>query len=149
MPSRCIASSASKKSHRTATIHSRVRCTWSSDCEQKSAGPSLPVMGCSGPYLAGTRDLVEMGLGNWRSWARVRSYTRSVSPGAVPLGERHPMKAFCALCLALFFALSAFAADGKPVTYKSGDETVQGVLYTPPGKGPFPALVVVHEWWGL
>ena len=56
----------------------------------------------------------------------------------------------------LFVALSmlvagacAFAAEGKPVSYKSGDETVQGILYTPAGKGPFPALVVVHEYWGL
>ena len=31
----------------------------------------------------------------------------------------------------------AFAADGKNVSYKSGDETVQGILYTPAGKGPF------------
>jgi carboxymethylenebutenolidase len=45
--------------------------------------------------------------------------------------------------------LAAFAADGKPVTYKSGDETVNAMLYTPHGKGPFPALVVIHEWWGL
>lgn len=56
--------------------------------------------------------------------------------------------------LALIFAVllaatSAFAADGKSVSYKSGDETVQGFLYTPPGKGPFPAIIVVHEWWGL
>src|ERR1035437_1421058 len=49
----------------------------------------------------------------------------------------------------LLTAASALAADGKPVSYKSGDETVQGVLYTPSGKGPFPALVVIHEWWGL
>lgn len=53
-----------------------------------------------------------------------------------------------ALAVLLVSAL-AFAADGKPVSYKSGDETVQGILYTPAGKGPFPALVVVHEWWGL
>jgi carboxymethylenebutenolidase len=46
-------------------------------------------------------------------------------------------------------AASAFAADSKPVSYKSGDETVQGILYTPAGKGPFPGLVVIHEWWGL
>ena len=26
---------------------------------------------------------------------------------------------------------------------------MQGTLYTPSGKGPFPALIVVHEWWGL
>src|SRR5689334_20887708 len=47
------------------------------------------------------------------------------------------------------FALSALAADSKTVSYKSGDETVQGVLYTPAGKGPFPALIVIHEWLGL
>lgn len=44
---------------------------------------------------------------------------------------------------------AAFAAEGKQVSYKSGDETVQGILYTPNGKGPFPALLVIHEWWGL
>jgi carboxymethylenebutenolidase len=55
------------------------------------------------------------------------------------------------LIAALLFALSltTFAADSKPVSYKSGDENVQGVLYAPAGKGPFPALVVIHEWWGL
>jgi carboxymethylenebutenolidase len=60
------------------------------------------------------------------------------------------MNKVSALALAVLLATaSAFAADGKPVSYKSGDESVQGVLYTPAGKGPFPALVVVHEWWGL
>ena len=58
------------------------------------------------------------------------------------------MKLAC-LILSLAFAVSAFAADGKSVSYKSGDETVQGMLYAPEGKGPFPALVVIHEWWGL
>lgn len=55
------------------------------------------------------------------------------------------------LLLGLIFTLSftAFAADGKSVSYKSGDETVNGTLYTPAGKGPFPALIVIHEWWGL
>ncbi len=46
-------------------------------------------------------------------------------------------------------ALSASAATSKSVSYQSGNETVKGVLYTPAGKGPFPALVVIHEWWGL
>ncbi len=49
---------------------------------------------------------------------------------------------FWIVCL---LAISAFAADGKPVSYKSGDETVQAVLYTPAGKGPFPAIIVIHE----
>jgi carboxymethylenebutenolidase len=35
------------------------------------------------------------------------------------------------------------------VSYRSGDETVQATLYMPKGEGPFPALVVIHEWWGL
>ena len=43
----------------------------------------------------------------------------------------------------------AVAATSKSVSYKSGDDTVQAVLDTPDGKGPFPALVVIHEWWGL
>jgi carboxymethylenebutenolidase len=53
------------------------------------------------------------------------------------------------LILTLLFAISSFAATGKSVTYKSGDETVQGMLYTPSGKGPFPGIIVIHEWWGL
>jgi carboxymethylenebutenolidase len=59
------------------------------------------------------------------------------------------MKILLLLSLSCLFALSAFAADFRNVSYKSGDETVNAVLYTPPGKGPFPALVVIHEWWGL
>jgi carboxymethylenebutenolidase len=59
------------------------------------------------------------------------------------------MKFFVIAVAALSLAMSAFAADSKSVSYKSGDETVQGVLYTPQGKGPFPAIIVIHEWWGL
>lgn len=53
------------------------------------------------------------------------------------------------LFLIFLLALPALAATSKDVSYKSGDDTVQGILYTPKGKGPFPALVVIHEWWGL
>ncbi|HKS73359.1 MAG TPA: dienelactone hydrolase family protein [Terriglobales bacterium] len=58
------------------------------------------------------------------------------------------MKALITI-LVVLFALTAFAATSKTVSYKSGDETVQGVVYAPQGKGPFPAIVVIHEWWGL
>jgi carboxymethylenebutenolidase len=51
--------------------------------------------------------------------------------------------------LALFLATSSFAASSKTVSYKSGDETVQGMLYAPQGNEAFPAIVVIHEWWGL
>lgn len=53
------------------------------------------------------------------------------------------------ILLLFLLSISSFAIDGKNVSYQSGDETVQGILYTPAGKGPFPALVVIHEWWGL
>jgi carboxymethylenebutenolidase len=59
------------------------------------------------------------------------------------------MKTLWAVWIVLLLALSSFAADSKSVSYKSGDETVQGIVYTPAGKGPFPALIVIHEWWGL
>jgi carboxymethylenebutenolidase len=60
------------------------------------------------------------------------------------------MKKFAILLLILTALFgSAFAVEGKNVSYKSGDETVQGVLYTPSGKGPFPGIIVIHEWWGL
>ncbi len=59
------------------------------------------------------------------------------------------MKLLLLLSASCLFALTAFAADSRNVSYKSGDETVNAVMYTPPGKGPFPALVVIHEWWGL
>jgi carboxymethylenebutenolidase len=49
----------------------------------------------------------------------------------------------------LLLTITAAAATSKTVSYKSGDETVQSVLYTPAGKGPFPGIIVIHEWWGL
>jgi carboxymethylenebutenolidase len=49
----------------------------------------------------------------------------------------------------LLLTSSAFAASGKPVSYKSGNETVNALLFEPSGKGTFPAIVVIHEWWGL
>jgi len=53
----------------------------------------------------------------------------------------------------LMGALLALVSTGllaeETVTYRSGDETVSGFLATPAGKGPFPAVVVIQEWWGL
>ena len=51
------------------------------------------------------------------------------------------------LCSAQLFADGLVAV--KQVSYKSGDETVSGMLYAPPQKGQHPAIVVIHEWWGL
>jgi len=59
------------------------------------------------------------------------------------------MKSMFLLTIVTVFSLAAFVAGGKSVSYKSGEETVQAMLYTPAGKGPFPGIVVIHEWWGL
>ena len=53
------------------------------------------------------------------------------------------------LALILSLSITAVAADSKSVSYKSGEDSVSGILYAPAGKGPFPALLVIHEWWGL
>lgn len=46
---------------------------------------------------------------------------------------------------------SAHAAGPVDVTYKSGTETVHALLYTPAGgdSARHPAVIVIHEWWGL
>jgi carboxymethylenebutenolidase len=54
--------------------------------------------------------------------------------------------------LALFLTLAASAFAGAPeemVQYKSGKDQVSGFVAVPEGKGPFPAVLVIHEWWGL
>lgn len=37
----------------------------------------------------------------------------------------------------------------ETVRYRSGDETVSAFLALPSSSGKHPALVVIHEWWGL
>jgi carboxymethylenebutenolidase len=60
------------------------------------------------------------------------------------------MRKILVLTCALFLSCATFAATSKDVSYKSGDETVKGILYVPDSAhGKLPALVVIHEWWGL
>lgn len=56
---------------------------------------------------------------------------------------------FVSLFAICFLATSAFAAGPEPVSFSSGGETAKGLLYTPAGAGKHPAIVVIHEWWGL
>lgn len=49
----------------------------------------------------------------------------------------------------LFTANSIAAHAQQAVTFPSGDSSAQGVLYLPQSAGPHPALIVIHEWWGL
>lgn len=55
-------------------------------------------------------------------------------------------------------ALTEAAAQGEgekadvkaeAVAYLPGRPAVKGHLAVPAGKGPFPAMVLIHEWWGL
>jgi carboxymethylenebutenolidase len=57
-----------------------------------------------------------------------------------------------AFVLASLAVTSRALADGQMVSYPSGSETVQGYLAVPAGASASakkPAIVVIHEWWGL
>lgn len=54
--------------------------------------------------------------------------------------------------LAFVFAVLASAGTAQAqqeVSFASGDGTAHALLYLPQGNGSHPALVVIHEWWGL
>ncbi len=53
------------------------------------------------------------------------------------------------LALIGFVAFAACARAGTMVSYPSGSETVSGYLAVPGGAEKKPAIVVIHEWWGL
>ena len=63
------------------------------------------------------------------------------------------MHRFILLAWGCLLAISAtgFAAPVKTqdVTFPSGNETIKGYLALPESAGKHPALVVIHEWWGL
>lgn len=50
---------------------------------------------------------------------------------------------------ALLLAASVSFAPEETVTFRSGTENVSAFLAKPDGPGPFPAVIVLHEWWGL
>lgn len=47
------------------------------------------------------------------------------------------------------FTLHAKAPKTQNVSYKSGSDTVSGYLALPSGEGKHPAVIVIHEYWGL
>jgi carboxymethylenebutenolidase len=59
------------------------------------------------------------------------------------------LSVFPSLALYLVALLPAVAQNTQTVSYKSGDETVNGYLALPSGGGKHPAIIVIHEWWGL
>ena len=64
--------------------------------------------------------------------------------------NRRLLRLLLAVCV--FGSASALRADSPKtatVSYKSGTETVSSYLVLPEGGGKHPAIIVIHEWWGL
>jgi carboxymethylenebutenolidase len=53
------------------------------------------------------------------------------------------------VALPLLANTAAAQINWTDVKIRSGDEEIAGYLAQPEGKGPFPAVVVIQEWWGL
>ena len=63
-----------------------------------------------------------------------------------------PMKIIHWLSLAVTMLLMSqvtHARAQEAATFPSGNDTASGLLYLPQGSEPHPALIVIHEWWGL
>ncbi len=58
-----------------------------------------------------------------------------------------PVFALCVLGLGA--ALQADGPKTETVSFKSGTDTATGYLALPEGAGKHPAIIVIHEWWGL
>ena len=62
------------------------------------------------------------------------------------------MRISCLFLLVVFLGASLYGrtkVTTSLVHYMSGGDTVAAYLSIPEGKGPFPAVVAIHEWWGL
>jgi carboxymethylenebutenolidase len=59
------------------------------------------------------------------------------------------------IALTVLMAAVVLAAPGQAAvktemaSYKSGSETISGYLALPGSAGRHPAIIVIHEWWGL
>ena len=51
--------------------------------------------------------------------------------------------------LAFGLLLRADTVKTETVSYKSGKDMVSGYIALPEGGGKHPAIIVIHEWWGL
>lgn len=61
------------------------------------------------------------------------------------------MRRVCLLAFTLLLSRLGWPGPVKTstVNFPSGDGTVSGYLALPDSAGPHPAIVVIHEWWGL
>jgi carboxymethylenebutenolidase len=59
-------------------------------------------------------------------------------PGRDAAAQPHPLR-----------VTSAAGLRGQAVTATLGDVRLSGYLSKPDGNGPFPGVIMIHEWWGL
>lgn len=69
--------------------------------------------------------------------------------GAAMSGARVPMAPTAADQLPSSIIGQAGPLQGTDLQYVDGDTLTTGYLAVPAGEGPFPALVIIHEWNGL
>ena len=65
------------------------------------------------------------------------------------MNRRFSLPALSLGIVALSLALHAGSVKTEAVSYASGSDTVNGYLALPEGGGKHPAVIVIHEWWGL
>jgi carboxymethylenebutenolidase len=68
--------------------------------------------------------------------------------GAIVTGRLTTLILLLAIA-ALMLRQARAAVRTSTVQFKSGEETVSGYLALPDSPGRHPAVIVIHEWWGL
>ena len=71
------------------------------------------------------------------------------SPGAESAGASPAASAEASAQLPPAITGQGGALEGADLSYVDGDDLTTGYLAVPAGDGPFPALVIIHEWNGL
>jgi carboxymethylenebutenolidase len=59
------------------------------------------------------------------------------------------LRSFAAALISAALLVHADSPKTQTVEFPSGKDTISGFLAVPDKAGQYPALVVIHEWWGL
>jgi carboxymethylenebutenolidase len=59
------------------------------------------------------------------------------------------LRSFAAALISAALVVHADSPKTQTVEFPSGKDTISGFLAVPDKVGQYPALVVIHEWWGL
>lgn len=78
-----------------------------------------------------------------------RSWYLVLSLAVAPAGAARPAQAQITSSIPDAILGKAPPPSGQAVRYLPGDSATRGYLAVPKGAGPFPALILIHEWNGL